>query len=591
MNLYQRTIAVIVILINLNFSKSEYFNNNTKVLSVIKNHAENLDCIRVQLKNMDNFVFKLMLNIGVPLLISKRRFLCKNREEASSLCPNIIAQLNSIDELKYVLDSCATHKGVMFILFNKRIDWHKICLLGNYYWLTFRMYRIFYITTEHSKFYHPFIRSNGSYGAMVDTKKYNINKIFDNLYGYPMRVYLFDSVFSEVKAKKDTFKVTRVEGVDAKVAYLLENLFNFTLKLQWPDDDFFGARLENGSFNGALGRIILPVYMDKLCCYSIKSKRIPQSILPLHAVDESIWLVYLSVGLFSSFVWMILRRINISILRYKHQQVSFKKAYSSKSLRFQYMNIFTETWVLWVRMIIVRFPPYNAERIFTISLCLVSVIIGALLESSLATVYIRPRYYKDINSLEELEKANLKIFIKHAAIRDDFFRGQNSRLYNSLDERVMLVGEPEERLISIMSKRGGFVAVTREYSLLIGDIYYFITKKIHIIPECPKVYHIAYLFTKDSPYEETFNIALLQLLAGGLIEQWIAERRHEVLCQIHNFEDYIAESSYQWKAFDINDLQLSFYVIIMGNICAVLLFFIELVVYKKVFKKIKLIRK
>lgn len=333
------------------------------------------------------------------------------------------------------------------------------------------------------------------------------------------------------------------------------------------------------------------VYMDKLCCYVIKSKRIPQSILPLHAVDENVWLVYLSVGLFSSFVWMLLRRLNINILEKTKRHVTFKKTSISKPLRLQYMNIFTDTWVLWVRMIIVRFPPYNAERIFAISLCLVSVIIGALLESSLATVYIRPRYYKDINSLEELEQANLKIFIKHAAMRDDLFRGQDSRLYNSLDERVMLVGEPEERLISIMSKRGGFVAVTREFSLLIQDIYYFITKKIHIIPECPKIYHIAYLYTKNSPYEEPFNVALLQFLAAGLVEQWITQSRHEALCQIHNFEDYIAESTYQWKAFQINDLQLSFYALILGNICATLLFLAEYIVHKKLFRKIKVIRK
>ncbi|XP_065354468.1 uncharacterized protein Ir100a [Calliphora vicina] len=451
---------------------------------------------------------------------------------------------------------------------------------------------------------------------MVDTSEHNIKNIYSNLHGYPIRVYIFDSVFSEVQAKQDTSIVTKVEGVDAKVAYLLEKLYNFSMQLQWPDDDFFGARLENGSYNGALGRLIrnetdiamsgffvkdyltrdvhfsVPVYMDKLCCYVIKSKRIPQSILPLYAVDESIWLVYMSVGLLSSFVWMLLRRLNLCIGRCDNKRVTFKTTLSSSSsLRFQYLNIFKDTWVLWFRMIIVRFPPYNAERIFAISLCLVSVIIGALLESSLATVYIRPRYYKDINTLEELENANLKIFIKHAAMRDDLFRGQNTRLYNSLDERVMLVGEPEERLISIMSKRGGFVAVTREFSLLIADIYYFITKKIHIIPECPKTYHIAYLYTKNSPYEETFNVALLQFLAAGLIEQWIDESRHEALCQIHNFDDYIAESSYQWKAFQINDLQLAFYVLIFGNICAALLFFAEYIVYKKFFKKINIIRR
>ncbi|KNC30647.1 hypothetical protein FF38_11698 [Lucilia cuprina] len=567
-------------------------------------------CIWVH-NNIDFYVFNLVFNMDIPLSITHGWNYYKKHVQ-TPLCPHLITQIKSADELKPVLDNCATQRGIMFILLNQNIDFHEISKFGEYYWRTKKIYRVFYITTEHAKFYHPFITCNNTHGAMVDTRDHNIKNILHNLHGYPMRVYIFDSVFSEVKAKCDTFNVTGTEGVDAKVAYLLEKLFNFNMQLQWPDDDFFGARLENGSFNGALGRMIrnetditmtgffvkdyltrdvhfsVSVYMDKLCCYVMKSKRIPQSILPLYAVDESIWLVYLTVGLFSSLVWMFLRRLNLCIGRSSIKRGNFKTAFSSSSLRLQYLNIFKDTWILWVRMIIVRFPPYNAERIFAISLCLVSVIIGALLESSLATVYIRPRYYKDINSLEDLEKANLKIFIKHAAMRDDLFRGQNSRLYNSLDERVMLVGEPEERLISIMSKRGGFVAVTREFSLLIADIYYFITKKIHIIPECPKTYHIAYLFSKDSPYEETFNVALLRFLAAGLIQQWIDESRHEALCQIHNFDDYIAESTYQWKAFEINDLQLAFYALILGNICAAILFLVECIVHKKLFRKIKL---
>lgn len=326
----------------------------------------------------------------------------------------------------------------------------------------------------------------------------------------------------------------------------------------------------------------VPVYMDQLCCYVIKSKRIPQSILPLYALNENVWLVYMSVGFFSSFVWMLLRRLNLYIHNSFDKSATFANVQSSCRSRYQYLNIFKDTWVLWVRMIILRFPPYNAERIFTISLCLVSVIIGALIESSLSTVYIGSRYYKDINTLQELEDANLKIYIKHAAMRDDLFRGQYSSLYESLNQRVMLVGEPEERLISIMSKRGGFVAVTRMFSLLTVDIYYFITKKIHIIPECPKTYHIAYMYGKNSPYEEPFNIALLKFLAAGLINHWIDGTQHEAQCKIHNFNEFIIESSYQWKSFQIDDLQLAFYILTIGYLCATVLFLLEFVIYKKI---------
>lgn len=311
------------------------------------------------------------------------------------------------------------------------------------------------------------------------------------------------------------------------------------------------------------------VYMDKLCCYVIKAKRIPPSILPLYAVHESIWFAYITVGILSSFAWMLLRRAN---LRWNNNPDEIEQMETSRVSCF---DIFADTWVLWVRMIILRFPPSNAERIFAISLCLVSVIIGAIVESSLATVYITPRYYKDINTLEELDKANLKIFYKHGAIKDDLFTGHSSKIYQSLDKKMMLVGEPEERLISIMSKRGGFVAVTRSFSLELVDIYYFITKKVHMIPECPKVYHIAYLFGRHSPYEEVVNVALMEFLAAGLINHWIDEERYKAKSRIHRFREYVAESDHKWKVFNIIDLQLAFYVLISGIILSALLFLAE----------------
>lgn len=239
LNLKHSGIFIILFLIYFSNIKSEYFNNDTKSLKILNEQTKNLDCIRVQLYNMDNYVFNLVLNMKIPITISNGWNSYRKRVHIS-LCPNFIIQLNSIYDLKPVLDSCATHRGIIFILFNHEIDWHQICEIGNYFWLTQKMYRVFYITTEHSKFYHPFLIENGKYGAMADTDKYKVEDLFHSLNGYPIRVYIFDSVFSNVKAKKDTFKVTRVEGVDAKVAYLLEEIFNFTMQLQWPDDDFFG---------------------------------------------------------------------------------------------------------------------------------------------------------------------------------------------------------------------------------------------------------------------------------------------------------------------------------------------------------------
>lgn len=314
------------------------------------------------------------------------------------------------------------------------------------------------------------------------------------------------------------------------------------------------------------------VYMDQLCCYVMKAKRIPASILPLHAVDESIWLAYTIVGVLASFFWVLLRQANLKLNPNEMRNL--------KGVDCRWYTVFIDAWALWGRMIILRFPPSNAERMFAISLCLVSVIIGALFDSSLATVFIKPLYYKDITTLEQLNKANVRIFYKHPAIKDDLFTGHSSPIYQSLDQRMLLVGEPEERLISIMAKRGKFAAVTRAYSLSLVDIYYFITKKVYMIPECPKAYHIAFPMQKHSPFEEEINVALLKLLAGGFINHWIEMQQYVARSRIHLFEDYAGESEHIWKILNINDLQLAFYVLSVGLISSFFLYICEHIYYK-----------
>lgn len=306
------------------------------------------------------------------------------------------------------------------------------------------------------------------------------------------------------------------------------------------------------------------VYMDELCCYVQKAKRIPQSIVPLFAVDADMWFGFILAGMFCAGVWIGIRRVNNS-LRTKPLARPRKDYFATNS---QYMRIFIDTWVVWVRVNIVSFPPFHAERVFVVSLCLVSVIFGALFESSLATVFIRPLYYKDINTMQELNDENFRIYIKHAAMKDDLFYGHSSAIYKNLNKKLLLVGETEDRLIEMMSKRGGFAAVTRASSLVLDDIRYFITQKIHKIPECPKNYHIAFVTPKQSPYGKRINALLLRFLQAGLINQWIEAMKHRSRLSIYHYP--MTDMGHIVKMLTLNDLQLAFYVLSMGCLLSTL---------------------
>ncbi|XP_017026451.1 uncharacterized protein Ir100a [Drosophila kikkawai] len=467
-------------------------------------------------------------------------------------------------------------------------------------WLQHGHSRIYYIqlSTGRILLYNPFQQS---IVWVKDPKTYG--QIYQNLNGYPLRIYIFDSVYSAVLGDGENKKVLSVTGADAKLAKTVAKQLNFTADYLWPDDEFFGGRLPDGSFSGGVGRahrgevdIIFAgffvkdylttqmqfsaaVYMDDLCLYVQKAQRIPQSILPLFAVHTDVWLCFLLVGLLGALVWLLLRLLN---LRLNIERIQDDGVSRDSYLRTAARRIFIDTWVVWVRVNIGRFPPFHSERIFVASLCLVSVIFGALLESSLATVYIRPLYYRDTNTMRELDESGLPIYIKHPAFKDDLFYGSDSAVYRRLDSKMMLVAEGEERLIEMVSKRGHFAGVTRSASLELSDIRYVMTKKVHKIPECPKSYHIAYVLPRPSPYLEEVNRIVLRLVAAGIVGLWTGETKERAKWSIQRFPEYLAQLDVgRWKVLTLSDVQLAFYALSIGCILAGIVCLAEIFLRRK----------
>lgn len=234
-----RAFGVFIILIHLYKTNCGSFQDYNSNLHIIAKQTFEMGCIQMDLTDMENNVTNFISKLKIPLQVSNG--LGTSLPLANSICPNLLVTINSTEHLAFVLENHATRKGVLFIVFTQTTSWHEVAFVAEYYWLTQGLYKVFYIDhNENSKWYHPFLYRNGNYGAMVDASEYNINDIFRNLNGYPIRIYLFDSVFSNVTANPGTLTVKRVDGVDGKVAYLLEKIMNFTMDLQWPDDDFFG---------------------------------------------------------------------------------------------------------------------------------------------------------------------------------------------------------------------------------------------------------------------------------------------------------------------------------------------------------------
>uniref|UniRef100_A0A1B0AGJ9 Ionotropic glutamate receptor L-glutamate and glycine-binding domain-containing protein n=1 Tax=Glossina pallidipes TaxID=7398 RepID=A0A1B0AGJ9_GLOPL len=415
---------------------------------------------------------------------------------------------------------------------------------------------------------------------------------------YPLRVQIFKSTFARPQLDAVTKKVRYIYGVDGRVADLLQEYMNFTMELQEPNEFYFGEKDANGSYNGVIGSIIrkevdicltaffvtdymvdemefsVSVYDDKICICTPKAKRIPDSILPLLSIRSDLWLAFIISGFLCSTIWTSIRIINLK-MKMPLTGSAAKNDYLGKSLWQQYGRIFNDTWVALVRVNIVRYPPFANECIFIASLCLISMVFGAVFESSLATAYIRHLYYKDIQTLQELDNSGLVLMYKYTSMVDNLF-DEETLLFSNL-KRKLRKADINAKLLNDIAFKGGKSAVSRYSKLILHSYHYIANKQIWIVPQIPRSYTLSYVWPKNAPWRERINQLLLRFQATGLLPKFIKDMQTDT--NIRDMTKYKNEEQQDPAGLTITDLQLAFYVIFFGSVMAGMALIVEQVCF------------
>ncbi|XP_055842747.1 uncharacterized protein LOC129909699 [Episyrphus balteatus] len=477
-----------------------------KLEEVLNFNLQRIPYIRFQLReginsDFDNIYVEYFLKQKIcPLIIST--YTINVTKALPKLRENFII-VSNMENLKTSVKLFSQKAGMFFIIITDTIDLSAFNRIFGKRWML-GIYRLILLTLDGLMIYNPFKFNEitGDFGGIEEFEGKNVITLFDNMNGYPLRVQLFKSVYARPNYNTILKKMVSVEGADAQVALELQKYMNFTMIFQKPSRDYFGERSpNNSSYNGAIGMIINSETDICMTGFFIKDYHVPIC---------------------------------------------------------QVLRICTDTWVIWVKSYITRFPPFNSERIFLLSICLVSVILGAIIESSLATVYIHPIYYQDINTLGELEESGLDIVYKFTGFKDDFFFSETSPLFAALNKKLKYIPNLDADLIPFLANNRGFASISRYSSLIMESIGHLVSKRIHIVRECPKHYMIAYIMPKDSPFAEKINELLLRFLNAGLINKWINDmhvKAHRLI-----FKEIIFEEDSVFKILTLADLQMAFYV-------------------------------
>lgn len=154
-----------------------------------------------------------------------------------------------------------------------------------------------------------------------------------------------------------------------------------------------------------------------------KAARIPPELLPLIIFDEYLWLTLAIVGIVIGIIWSAIRHLNNVLKRPQDltQRINFyKESYNFTMHRAQQTEwqqcsqVVIDTWLLFLSIPMRRFTRVQNERLLVAAICLVSMIFVSMYQSGLATVFLKPLYFKDITSLEQLDNSGQIIQVKYA---------------------------------------------------------------------------------------------------------------------------------------------------------------------------------
>ncbi|CAO1388197.1 unnamed protein product [Diamesa tonsa] len=444
--------------------------------------------------------------------------------------------------------------------------------------------RVILLINNQTYFLDPFEidERTGIHGKLQTNMKYFRLKVPLNFNKYPLRVEIFNSVYSdEILSVNNT--VIGYQGPDVDIARMITKQLNFSMQRVNNDGFNFGFDTGNETFNGALGTLqkhgcdivftgffvkdyemgdiafTAPAYSDKLCCMVLNAGRVPPLLLPFLTFEIELWCSLICVALLVICFWCLLRWGNNRIMSYRdYPQIYNLPSHIARSDEWQqYIQIFVDSWILMFSSPFRRFSKQPNERILIITVCIVSLIIVSVFSSSLANVYIKPLYFNNIDKLEDLDDKELPIYTKYKGFLVDAFHANYSSLHRRLAAKSLITNSSVSKILLTKSA----AAFTRESQF---EMFWKQEKKFHLIKECPKNYAISYVLPKDSVFLDIINEKLGFLRASGIVKNLILSIRFNTTLNhiIRNREQYPPNV----KILTINDLQMSFYILIAGSL-------------------------
>ncbi|PSN48651.1 Ionotropic receptor 881 [Blattella germanica] len=459
--------------------------------------------------------------------------------------------------------------------------------------------------------YNPFHRNGNFYGEIITSNAQldHIPKTYLehtwNLLGYPLKVSLFD-VFPTARHKcsncefscaseyKISFTTTErhmcnqtdsfmdpqtvccncsctFKGRDWEVLKNVATYMNFSIIISnsgiggdiYEAINSFKNKFSDFAFNERFMKyykqadieFTMPAfYTKKIVILVYKAQKFPIWRVIYKYFSGYFWLYFTITFVSSCIFWYYLRR--------NHENVS------QLTNALDMLAVFLTMSVNFVTRIAI-----SSQRIL-LSCCLIfSMVVMCCFQSSLLDVVANPHYKPDINTMEQLDEAEIPIFTLDSSLLDSFEQSESIHMIH-LNERVRYDETlTEDKILKdiIRYKNCSLLTSMTEAHWYLGKY----PNSLHIVKEYPREYFVCYIIPRGSPYATRIHNLLGKMSQAGLVWKWDHDSSYELKLEaFRQRKNY--KTSDDSSVFILYNLIFSFMVFGAGISAGILVFIVEL---------------
>lgn len=312
-------------------------------------------------------------------------------------------------------------------------------------------------------------------------------------------------------------------------------------------------------------RYTYPGVVKHLCIIVPKAERIPKYLVPLTCFPLPTW-----INIIGFTIIVCCARYAIAYLGWK--KINYNEVSKGDII------LTTISATLSIPLPTSQYRMLTSRFLLIIYLSCMNIMVVTF-QASLVTLLSIPKYYEDINTIEQLKATGMKIQINSIALLEII---KEDPVLSQLSDQFQLIVDS-----SYNYKIGLFESYYQSRLKFFKD--FTVTQEnrtfdVHRLPECPFHYYTSYLIPLNFPFEKELNILTMRTFENGLHLKW----KNDLLYNDLNNKSSLLLKIFQNnglkisnRIFSFEDLEIAFLILISGLTTSILTFISELWYHKK----------